>query len=109
MGSAIAPGFHTAMEGLYRRAARLFSVELVPPPRAIGRNTVASIQSGAVFGYVGLVEGLVRRIRSEMHGVPCVIATGGLATAVAPFTDVFDTTDEDLTLHGLRLFHDLNR
>lgn len=109
MGSAIAPGFHTAMEGLFRRAARLFSVELVPPPQAIGRTTVASLQSGAVFGYVGLVEGLVRRIRAEMGGDPCVIATGGLASAVVPFTDIFDATDEHLTLHGLRLFHDLNR
>lgn len=109
LGSAIAPGIQTAMEGLVRRAARLFSVELVPPPRAIGTTTIASVQSGAIFGYVGLVEGLVRRIEMEMDGDPMVIATGGLAPAVAPHTDVFDLVDMDLTLHGLRLYFDLNQ
>lgn len=107
LGCAIAPGIESAMEGLVARAARLFSVELKAPTAAIGRNTVASIQSGAVFGYVGLVEGLVARIRREMDGDPLVIATGGLAPIVVPETDVVDVTDPDLTLHGLRYLYDV--
>jgi len=94
------------MEGLVARAARLFSVELKAPSAAIGRNTVASIQSGAIFGYVGLVEGLVERIRGEMDGHPLVIATGGLAPIVVPETKVVDVTDPDLTLHGLRYLYE---
>ncbi|MFN0072410.1 MAG: type III pantothenate kinase [Chloroflexota bacterium] len=108
LGSAIAPGLLTAMEGLVSRAARLFAVELIPPAQAIGTNTVASVQSGAMFGYVGLVEGLVRRFRNEMSGSPMVIATGGLAPVIAPLTTVVDRIDLDLTLHGLRLYHALN-
>lgn len=106
LGCAIAPGIESAMEGLVARAARLFSVELKAPAAAIGRNTVASIQSGAVFGYVGLVEGLVARIRREMDGDPLVIATGGLAPIVVPETKVVDVTDPDLTLHGLRYLYE---
>jgi len=106
LGCAIAPGIESAMEGLVARAARLFSVELKAPSAAIGRNTVASIQSGAVFGYVGLVEGLVERIRREMDGDPLVIATGGLAPIVVPQTKVVDVTDPDLTLHGLRFLYE---
>jgi type III pantothenate kinase len=108
LGTAIAPGLQTSMEGLYRRAAKLFSVELVPPGTAIGRNTVAALQSGAIYGYVGLVEGLVARIKREMGGQPLVIATGGLAPLIVNSTDVVDVTDLDLTLHGLRLIHELN-
>ena len=108
LGSAIAPGLHTAMEGLVQRAARLFAVELTPPPNAIGTNTIASVQSGAIFGYVGLVEGLVQRFRAEMSGTPCTIATGGLAPSIAPHTQIFDLVDLDLTLHGLRLYYELN-
>ena len=108
LGSVIAPGLVTAMEGLYRRAARLFSVELVAPPAAIGRNTVSAVQSGAIFGYVGLVEGLVARLGREMGGQPFVIATGGLAPCVVSQTNVVDVTDPHLTLHGLRLIHELN-
>jgi len=108
LGCAIAPGLNTATEGLVSRAARLFSVELKPPRRAIGRNTVTSIRSGAIFGYVGLVEGLVKRIRAELGGDPLVIATGGLAPIIVPETTVVDVTDPDLTLHGLRFLYALN-
>lgn len=108
LGSAIAPGLLTSMEGLYRRAAKLFSVEMVAPETAIGRDTVSAVQSGAIFGYVGLVEGLVDRIRREMSAEPLVIATGGLAPAVVGSTRVIDVMDPDLTLHGLRLIHELN-
>lgn len=107
LGCAIAPGIESATEGLIARAARLFSVELKAPAAAIGRNTVASIQSGSVFGYVGLVEGLVARIRREMDGDPLVIATGGLAPIVVPETNVVDLTDPDLTLHGLRYLYEV--
>jgi type III pantothenate kinase len=109
LGSALAPGFETATEGLYRRAARLFSVELVAPGSAIGRNTTTALQSGVVFGYVGLVEGLVERLRREIDGDPLVIATGGLSPAIVGATKVVDVTDPDLTLHGLRLIYELNR
>jgi type III pantothenate kinase len=108
LGSAIAPGLVTAMEGLYQRAARLFSVELVPPSSAIGRNTVHAVQSGGVFGYVALVDGMVARIRKEMEPDPLVIATGGLAPILVGETTVVDVTDPHLTLHGLRLIHELN-
>ena len=108
LGSAIAPGLQTSMEGLVARAARLFSVELKAPKAAIGRNTVTALRSGAVFGYVGLVEGLVNRIRAEMEGDPLIIATGGLAPAVVGQTSVVDVTDPDLTLHGLRHLYELN-
>ncbi len=108
LGCAIAPGLSTALEGLVARAARLFSVELRAPGRAIGRNTVASVQSGSVFGYVGLVEGLVKRFKTEMGGDPMVIATGGLAPIVVQETDIVDVADPDLTLHGLRYLYELN-
>jgi type III pantothenate kinase len=108
LGCAIAPGMNTALEGLVSRAARLFSVELKAPKRAIGRHTVASVQSGAVFGYVGLVEGLVKRFKTEMGGSPTVIATGGLAPIISEETDVVDVADPDLTLHGLRFLYELN-
>ena len=96
------------MEGLYHRAARLFSVELVAPRAAIGRDTAGALQSGAIFGYAGLVEGLVARFRRELGDDPLVIATGGLAPVVVGATDVVDVTDPYLTLHGLRLIHELN-
>jgi type III pantothenate kinase len=108
IGCAIAPGLNTAMEGLVARAARLFSVELKAPARAIGRNTVTAVQSGAVYGYVGLVEGLVSRFRAEMEGDPMVIATGGLAPIVVEETAVVNVVDPDLTLHGLRYLYELN-
>jgi len=108
LGCAIAPGIESALEGLVTRAARLFTVELKAPRSAIGRNTVTALRSGLVLGYVGLVEGLVSRIRSEMQGEPIVIATGGLASVVVPETDIIDIVDPDLTLHGLRFLHELN-
>lgn len=108
LGTAIAPGFLTSVESLYRMAAQLHQVELRAPRSAIGRNTTASLQAGIVLGYVGLVEGLVHRIRAEMGGSPLVIATGGLAEVVVHQTRVIEVHDPDLTLHGLRLIYDLN-
>jgi type III pantothenate kinase len=108
LGCSIAPGIESALDGLVSRAARLFSVELKAPRTAIGRNTVTALRSGLVLGYVGLVEGLVARIRREMDGDPLVIATGGLAAVIATETDILDIVDPDLTLHGLRYLYELN-
>jgi type III pantothenate kinase len=109
LGTAIAPGFLTAMEGLFQRAARLSRVDVQRPSSAIGSNTAAALRSGWIFGYVGLVEGLVRRIQTELGGNALVVATGGLADEVIAETDVVDICDPLLTLKGLRLFYELNR
>jgi type III pantothenate kinase len=109
LGTALAPGLRTAMDGLFQRAARLSRIELEPPKRVIGRNTVDALRSGWVYGYVGLVEGLVSRIQAELGGDAMVIATGGLAEHVLAETRIFDVHDPFLTLKGLRLFFDRNR
>jgi type III pantothenate kinase len=109
LGGAIAPGIQLSHDALVSHAAMLSRIELTAPTEAIGHSTTASMQSGIVFGYVGLVEGLVARFRAEMEGEPKVIATGGLATALAALTSSIEIVDERLTLHGLRLIHDLNR
>ncbi|MFN8594708.1 MAG: type III pantothenate kinase [Anaerolineae bacterium] len=108
LGGAIAPGMVTSLESLTRSAAQLFQVELVRPLKAIGKNTVTTMQSGVVLGFAGLVEGLVRRLKSEL-GEAKVIATGGLAEVIAPTTDVIDTVDLQLTLKGLKLIYELNQ
>lgn len=107
LGGAIAPGVVTSLESLTRSAAQLFQVELVRPPKAIGKSTVTTMQSGLVLGFAGLVEGLVRRLKSEL-GEAKVIATGGLADVIAPATDVIDVVDLHLTLKGLKLIYELN-
>ena len=112
LGGAIAPGMVVALESLTRSAAQLYQVELIRPPRAIGKNTVETMQSGMVLGYAGLVEGLVRRLKRELDapdGRIRVIATGGLAEVVAPETPAIDLIDPQLTLKGLRLIYELNR
>jgi len=113
MGGAIAPGIGISAEALFARASKLPRVELVRPRHVVGRNTVASMQSGLVFGYVGLVEGIVARMRAEMaaQGSPVerVIGTGGLAPLIADETQAIDEVDEHLTLEGLHLIFELNR
>ncbi len=113
IGGAIAPGMRLAAEALYSNTSQLRRVDLVPPEAAIGRSTIASMQSGLVFGYVELIEGMVRRFKEELSpGAPeeCkVVATGGLAAVIEPQTQVFDAHDPDLTLKGLRIVNDLNR
>ncbi len=109
LGGAIAPGITTALDALLSRAARLFRVELVCPKEAIGRNTVTNIQSGVVYGYAGLVDGLVERMRQEMGGAPTVVATGGLAPLVADVARSVQHVNPDLTLEGLRLLHERAR
>ena len=117
LGGSIAPGINIAAEALFAIASRLYRVELSVPPLAIGRNTAASMQSGIMFGYIGLVEGLVARFKQEMiqlepHLTPDkikVVATGGLAAVVAQESNrVIDVIDQDLTLQGLRLIVDMN-
>ena len=105
LGGAIAPGLGISAEALARAASRLYSVELAPPPAALGTNTAHSMQSGIVFGHVGLVEGLVARLRSEIPGgdQAKVIAHGGLADLMARVTPCIDVVDPNLILSGLRI------
>ena len=83
-------------------------MRLVPPPTAIGRNTVHSVQSGVVFGYIGLVEALIKRMRAELGGRAEAVATGGLARVIAPLTDQFTAIEPWLTLEGLRIIAERN-
>ncbi|MBN1180092.1 MAG: type III pantothenate kinase [Anaerolineae bacterium] len=108
LGGAIAPGIGIAAQALFERTAKLPRVELTRPPSVIGRNTPHSIQSGLLFGYVGLVEGMVARFEAELGPQTCIIATGGLAEIIARETDVIDVVDPWLTLHGLRIIYELN-
>ena len=112
LGGALAPGIAVAADALYHAASLLRRVELQAPERAIGRNNIEALQSGLVFGYVGLVEGMIRRFVDELADPDPkdvnVIATGGLARIIADQTDLFTAVDEDLTLTGLRLLHELN-
>jgi len=109
LGGAISPGVTISMEALFRNAARLPRVEFARPPQVVGRNTVASIQSGLVYGYVGLVDGICERMAAELGFGPKVVATGGLAPLVAGISRCITEVDEHLTLEGLRLIHEMNR
>jgi type III pantothenate kinase len=109
LGGAIAPGVGIAAEALYERAAKLYPVEVTRPASAIGKNTVHAIQSGLLFGYVGLIEGMVARFKQELGGPVRVVGTGGWSELFARETDVFDVVDPDLTLQGLRLLYEANR
>jgi type III pantothenate kinase len=108
LGGAIAPGIGIAAEALFKRAAKLPKVDLDRPPSAIGRQTAHSLQSGLLFGYVGLVEGMVGRFRAELGNEMKVIATGGLAEIIARETKAIDVIAPWLTLEGLKIIHDLN-
>jgi type III pantothenate kinase len=109
LGGAIAPGIGIASEALFIRAAKLPRVDLQRPPTAIGRNTTHAMQSGLLFGYVGLVEGMVSRFRLELGPDMKVIATGGLAEIIASETEVIQVIAPWLTLDGLRLIWEMNR
>ncbi len=106
LGGAIAPGLGIAADALVRRTAKLPRVALEPPPAPIGKNTIHAMQSGIIWGYVGLVEGLVTRFRQELGEDMKVIATGGLAHAMAQLTDVIQHVDPWLTLEGIRLIYE---
>ena len=109
LGGAIAPGVHIAAEALFSRTTKLPRIDIARPPRAIGTNTVHSMQSGLLFGYVGLVEGMVARFRDELGPNLRVIATGGLANLIAAETPVIQVVDQELTLKGLRLIWEMNQ
>lgn len=109
LGGAIAPGMVIAIETLSEKAAMLPRVELTKPAKAIGSNTVSAMQSGILFGYVGLVEGLVSRIKKELGEKTQVVATGGYAKLIAAETAIIDAVNTDLTLHGLKLIDSMNR
>jgi type III pantothenate kinase len=109
LGGAIAPGIIISTEALVSKAAKLPRVELQRPRSLIGKNTVSSMQAGIMYGFVGQVEGIITRMKTEIEGEPQVIATGGLAAVIARETDVIDKVDEFLTLDGLRLIYEMNR
>jgi len=109
LGGVLAPGLQISADALFTRAAKLPRVEIAKPPKVVGRNTVHAMQSGIVYGYVGLVDGLVDRILAEL-GFPCaVIATGGLAPLIAPLSRTIGEVDDMLTLVGLRILYERNR
>jgi type III pantothenate kinase len=105
LGGAIGPGLEISLSALIERAARITRIDLAPPETAIGRSSVAAIQSGFVFGFAGMIDGIVRRIEEEL-GEARLLATGGLASVVVPFTETIEEVDDMLTLKGLRLIHD---
>jgi type III pantothenate kinase len=109
LGGAIAPGVETSAEALFTKAARLSKVDLEAPPRVIGTNTRASVQAGLLLGEAAMVDGLVRRVWSELGVEAPVIATGGLAERMGPLCDTVGHVDLDLTLKGLRIIFDRNR
>jgi type III pantothenate kinase len=109
LGGVIAPGMAISADALFRRAARLPRVDFVRPERVVGRNTVASMQAGLIYGYVGLVKEIVARMKRELSFPTRVFATGGLSSLIAPEAEVIDEVDEHLTLEGLRILFERNR
>ncbi len=108
LGGAIFAGVRIAADALVQRTSKLLRVDIHRPPNVIGRNTTHSIQSGFLFGYVALVEGMIARFRQELGPEMKVVATGGLADLIAPETNSIDILDPWLTLHGLRIIWDMN-
>ena len=107
IGGIISPGIMIAAEALFQKASKLPRVEIFSPPeRVIGNTTIHGIQSGIIYGYAGLVDGVVTRMRREMGTDPKIVATGGLAELIAGVTDSIDTVNRDLTLEGLRIISD---
>lgn len=109
IGGVIAPGLIISAEALFARAARLPRVDIKRPPTVVGSNTVVNMQSGLYFGYLGLVDGILARIRNEVPGLKHIVATGGLATLMAGDSEYIQEVDESLTLRGLKIVYDRNR
>lgn len=109
MGGVIAPGIGVSSDALFERAAKLYRVEFVKPKQVVGRNTAHAIQSGLIYGYVALVDGIVHRIQKENKTKARVIGTGGFATLLAPESETIEEIDEFLTLDGLRILFERNQ
>ncbi len=109
VGGAIAPGLGISADALFSRAARLGRIALKKPAKAIGTNTVTNLQSGMFFGYLGLVDGILERMVAELGTLPVIVATGGLASLIAPESRFITEVDEMLTLQGLRLVFERNK
>jgi type III pantothenate kinase len=109
LGGAITPGIRISAEALFQRASKLPRVELAKPARVIGADTTTAMQAGILYGYAGLVDGIVERMKKELSGSPRVVATGGLAELVAPETMSIQEIRPQLTLEGLQLLYEMNR
>jgi type III pantothenate kinase len=109
LGGAICPGVQISADALFQRAARLPRIDVRKPPSVVGQTTVGAMESGLFYGYVGMVEGLVRRMAAELGGDVICVATGGLADVIAPETALIHHVDPDLTLHGLRIVWERNQ
>jgi type III pantothenate kinase len=108
LGGVIVPGIQVSLDGLLSRAAKLPPFEIVAPPTVVGRNTPHALQSGIVFGYAALVDGLVQKIQNEVSFETQAIATGGLSPLIVKYTERVKEVDVHLTLEGLRILHERN-
>jgi len=109
VGGVIAPGLNISAEALFARASRLPRVDIRRPPTVIGTNTVVNMQSGLYFGYLGLVDGILARMKTELPRLKKIVATGGLAKLLAPDSEHIEEVRDDLTLEGLKIIYDRNR
>lgn len=105
LGGAIAPGIGISVEALFEKAAKLPRVELIRPPKTIGKNTIASLQAGIIYGFVGQVDGIVRRMTKEFSSPPLVVATGGFASLIAAESETINRVNPLLTLEGLQIIY----
>lgn len=109
LGGVITPGLNISAEALFQRAARLSRVEIRRPEQVIGETTIGSVQSGLYYGYIGLVDGILRRMIAELGEGTKVISTGGLARLIGRGTELIEEIDDDLTLEGLRIIYERNK